>query len=438
MYVTKVFHFIVMGCLCVGIAAATASAQDVRIAPTAQLDTRIWIAVPEVAVVGGAVATVAHEMTEVLAYDLDFSCLFHVISGDALGALSAAPTDVSQVNFDAYRGLKAEFLVLGNVREEGNEYVTQFRLFDLKIKDQVIGQELRVEKRFLRLAPHRFTENIIRHLYGTPGMATSEICFSAGEPGKKEIYVADYDGANARPVTQHNSVSIKPKMSPDGKKIAYLSYKDRYSFLYVYDRDSGQSYPLSKEVGLNAAPAWSPDGRQLAMVLSKDGNTEIYLRNADGSNPRRLTKNKDGDTSPCFSPDGQRIAFVSDRGGSPQIYVMDINGGDAIRLSHQGCNSYDPAWSPDGKYIAYVVEQRGAGFQIYMMNADGSNPVRLTYGGGNNESPSWSPDSRHVIFSSTRGGKSELWSVCINTGEERKIPRISLMCEGANWGPRRD
>lgn len=422
-----------------GLMAMPLWAQDVRITSTQGVDDRVRIAVPPFAALDPAMAAQAGEMSQVIAADLVFSGLFQVLPTQEYPVGHAAlPPDVNQLNLDAWRSTKAEYLVYGLVTQEGNILACQVRLFDLFSKDQVVGQELRVQTSFPRLAPHRFSEEIVKYVDGVPGVGTSEIVFSVGNPGSKEIYVADYDGANARQVTGHNSVSIKPKISPDGNQIAYLSYKDRYSFLYIFDRTTGKSVPLSKEVGLNSAPAWHPNGNRLAMTLSKDGNTEIYLRDADGGNLQRLTRNQYGDTSPCFSPDGNQIAFVSDRGGNPQIYVMPAAGGEANRISYQGGNSYDPAWSPDGKYIAYVVEKRGDGMEIYVMTPSGGDARRLTNSAGNNESPTWSPDSRHVMFMTTRTGTAALWSATLASGQEQPVSLLAgKRCEGPSWGPRR-
>lgn len=424
---------------CATVLAAPLALAQVEIVGDAQsLGAKIPIAVPPCAAADPALVALATDLAQVVADDLTFSGLFAVLPRERYPAgFTALDPDVQRLDRELWAATKAEHLVYGNLRQDGDTLVTEFRLFDLFTKQQVFGLELKVDRNFPRLAAHHFSEEVIRNLEGTPGIGTSEICFSAGATGSKEIYVADYDGANVQQVTKHNSISIKPKFSPDGSKIAYLSYKDRYSFLYIFDRMTGVSVPLSKEVGLNIAPAWSPDGSQLAQVLSKDGNNEIYLRNADGTNLRRLTRNRDVDTSPTFSPDGGQIAFVSDRGGNPQIYVMDVTGENARRLSFQGGSSYDPAWSPDGKYIAYVAEKRGEGLEIYVMGADGSGARRITDSQGSNESPSWSPDSRHLIYFSTRNGQKALYNYTLETNEERRVPRIELSAEGPSWGPRR-
>ncbi|MBI2425195.1 MAG: Tol-Pal system beta propeller repeat protein TolB [Candidatus Hydrogenedentes bacterium] len=419
-----------------------AHAQDssVRITSSgANADTRTPIAVPPFATADPALKEIASELAEVLAYDLEFSGLFNLLPASQYPPdFQGLDADVSKLDLNSWRGTKAENLVYGLIMADGEDLVAQFRLFDLFSKEQLVGQELRVKRTFPRLAAHRFSEEVVRFIDGTPGVGTTEICFSVGETGNKEIYVSDYDGANIKQVTKHNSISIKPKFSPDGNRIAYLSYKDRYMFIYVYDRATGKSVPVSKEVGLNSAPTWSPDGNTLALTLSKDGNTEIYLRNADGTNPRRLTNNRFGDTSPTFSPDGSRIAYVSEQGGNPQIYVMGADGSGTKRLSFQGGSAYDPVWSPDGAMIAYIAEKPGDGLELYVMNADGTNPRRLTDTQGSNESPSWSPDSRNVVIMSTRDGSAHVYMVNVeNPLTQRRVPNLNMRCEGPFWGPRR-
>lgn len=426
---------------CLALVCGVSLAQDVRITTTEALDKRIPIAVPPFVTDDPALMELTRELADAVAYDLEFSGLFKLLPRESYPAgFTRFDPDVRRLDLNAWRATKAENLVFCKLSNVEGKLVLEARLFDLFSKDQIFGQAFSPKGNLARLAAHKFTEEVIRNMEGVPGIGTTEICFTAGPKGKKEIYVADYDGQNARQLTNHGSASIKPKFSPDGSKIAYLSYKDRYAFLYVLDRESGRVTSLSKEPGLNATPAWSPDGSMIAMTLSKNANTEIYLKRPDGSGERRLTNNRYGDTSPTFSPDGRKIAFVSDRGGAPQVFVMNASDGSGqTRLSYQGGAAYDPCWSPDGKYIAYVAERRGEGLQIYVMSADGSDPRRLTPLRGNSESPTWSPDSRHIMYTSTMTGSPRLWVVdASGEREPRRVPEISnLRCEGPCWGPRR-
>lgn len=398
---------------------------------------RIPIAVPDFATAPGH-ESLGRELAEVIRYDLGFTGLFDLIPPERFPRTFTGFTqDVSRIDFPAWRETKAEFLVYAHLSPDGDRIGAECRLFDTG-GQQVVGKQFTAESTWRRALAHHFSDEIVLYLTGVPGIATSQICFSSAQKGQKEICVVDYDGANLRQVTKHGSISILPEFSPEGTRIAYLSFKDRYPFLYILDLPTGQSSLLSKEVGLNAAPAWAPDGNALAMVLSKDANAEIYLVQADRSEKRRLTNHPAVDTSPTFHPNGKEIAFASDRDGVAQIFAMGIDGKNCRRLSYQGGRSYDPVWSPDGKSVTYVVDKAGDGLEIYVMDADGANPRRLTNSPGGNESPSWSPDSRHIVFASTRRGTSELWTVNVETGEQRPVPNLAgLQCQGPSWGPRR-
>ncbi len=402
-------------------------------------DRRIPIAIPPAAAGPGS-TDLAELVAEVLSYDLDFSGHFTVLSSQDYPANFGGFTgDATQISFEGWRRTPAEFLIYTYVTERDGALVAECRLFDVYDGVQVVGKRLSTSgRRWARQLAHQFADEVVLFLTGRLGIATSQIVFSAGPSGEKEIFIADYDGADARQLTHHGSISITPEFSPDGTRLAYVSYKDRQQHLYVLTLATGESVPLSQAQGMNAAPSWSPDGSEVAVVRSTDGRPNIYLMSVDGSNVRQLTSERTVDSSPTFSPDGQRIAFVSERVGAPQIYVMNRNGEDVRRLSFQGGSNYDPEWSPCGDYITYVVNRRGEGFQIYVMNADGQNPRRLTNSGGRNESPSWSADSRHILFSSSRRGPQELWTVTLETGQERLVPNLAGRGgQGPSWGPRR-
>ncbi len=429
----KPVRCIIVGLIVLGTCGSLWAQGAVMIGSTGTGDRRVAMAVPDFACAPGLEA-MAKEMSEVISYDLLFTGLFTLLPKTSFPpTFTGFTADATQIDFNAWRACKTSFLVYAYVTAEGNNVAAECRMFDVASGTQVVGQRVMSTRDLPRLVAHRFSDEIVRYVDGVPGMATSEICFTRGSSGKKEIYVSDYDGANAKQLTQHGSITIKPKFSPDGSKIAYVSYKDRYPFLYVLDRATGKSTPLSKNVGLNAAASFAPDGKRLAMVLSKDGNTEIYTKNVDGTGEKRLTNDKSSDTSPSFDPTGSQIVFVSERSGRPQIFAMGADGSNVRRLSFQGGSAYDPVWSPDGKMIGYVASA-GGGFQIYVMNADGSEPRALTPAGQTSESPSWSPDSRHVIFATTRSGPYEIWAVNIAPPCEQH--RIGPG-QGPYWGPRR-
>lgn len=433
----KVMIYVMMLCLL----SSWVQAQEIRrIDDIYSAKEKLPIAIPPFPT-DAATIKYGAELARLMSYDFSFEGEFRIVSPSKYPAsFRSLPADFQAIDFEAWRNTEAAYLIHTTLRQEEQKMVAECRLFDIFSGQQVLGKRLKAETaRDARMLAHLFADESVEFLLNPAGIASSEIAFSGAKGGRnKEIYIADYDGANKIQVTHHGAISIRPEFSPDGMRIAYLSYKDRFPFLYIYDRRTGKSTPLSTRSGLNHSPAWSPDSSKIAMTLSKDGNTEIYLKNPDGTGEQRLTNDKASDSSPSFSPDGQQLAFVSDRAGRPNIYVMGVDGSNVHRISRQGGSSYDPAWSPDGLSIAYIVEREGEGLELYTMNPDGSNVTQLTSSGGSNESPTWSADSRHIMFSSDRSGGTQLHTATVATGVIRKVDKLNgIKCEGPTWGPRR-
>ncbi len=182
-----------------------------------------------------------------------------------------------------------------------------------------------------------------------------------------EIYVMDADGGNQQKLSQDDRKDYSPSWSPDGKRIVFSSERKGHfetnfeitSEIYVMDADGGNERRLTENRNNDWHPVWSPDGRRIAFSSYKPGNwdgIEIYVMGADGGNERRLTKNLRADDSPSWSPDSERIAFESFRDGNWEIYVMDADGGNQRNITKHGSWDESPAWyapalavSPAGK-----------------------------------------------------------------------------------------
>ena len=244
---------------------------------------------------------------------------------------------------------------------------------------------------------HQFANDIIETLTGHKGLAGSKITFIATRSGKKEVYVADFDGSNVRQLTHDNTISVHPSLSPDGRRIAYTGYQSGYADVYVIDLASGSRNRIVNFPGTNSGATFSPDGDRLALTISKDGNPELYTVSASGGGARRLTRTRGVESGPTWSPDGSEIIYSFDGEGGPQLYRISSSGGAGQRLStgHSYCT--EPNWSPDGKKVAFNVRDGGE-FQIAILDLGGGGTRTVATG----QDPVWGPDSRHLIF--TEGG----------------------------------
>jgi TolB protein len=269
-----------------------------------------------------------------------------------------------------------------------------------------------------RRAAHQFADAFIEALTGTPGFASSRITFasaSAGKNRKKEIYISDIDGANARQLTQDGALGYGPKFSPDGSKIAYSSDKSGYRDTYVIDLNTKKRTCVAQFPGQNTGAAFSPDGSTLALSLSKFGNPEICTIPSTGGEPTRLTNARGTDCSPTWSPDGTKIVYVSDERGSPGLYILPATGGTPEKLNTESSYTTEPDWSPDGKKIAYSITSGGGQIGVYDME---SKKARIVSRGSGLESPSWTKNSRHLVCSQN----GTLVLLDSMTGEAIKIP----------------
>lgn len=244
---------------------------------------------------------------------------------------------------------------------------------------------------------HQFANDIIETLTGQKGIAGTKITFIATRSGKKEVYLADFDGSNVRQLTRDGTISVHPSLSPDGRRIAYTGYQSGYADVYVIDIASGSRNRIVNFPGTNSGATYSPDGGELALTISKDGNPELYTVSASGGGAQRLTRTRGVESGPTWSPDGSEIIYSSDQGGSPQLYRISSSGGTGRQIPTGRGYCTEPNWSPDGKKVAFNVRSGGE-FQIAVLDLAGGATRTLATG----QDPAWGADSRHVIF--TDGG----------------------------------
>ncbi|MFP3889596.1 MAG: Tol-Pal system beta propeller repeat protein TolB [Ralstonia sp.] len=336
----------------------------------------------------------------------------------------------------AWKSKGAAAFVGGTVTRNGDRYDIRFRLYDTAKGESLGGLSLTRGEGQLRLAAHEIADYIYQKLMGERGVFATRLSYVAKVGRRFQLQISDSDGANPQIALTSNEPIISPSWSPDGSKVAYVSFESKKPVVYVHDLVAGRRTVISNQKGNNSAPAWSPDGRRVAVALSRDGNTQIYMVNADGSGLHRLTRSSAIDTEPAFSPDGRSIYFTSDRGGAPQIYRMSAEGeGDsgAQRVTFKGGYNVSPRISPDGKLLAYISRVGGA-FKLYvqdMSNGDVTGLTDTSY----DESPSFAANGKFILYSTRVGGRTVLAAVSTD-GRTRQV--LSLQAGEVRepaWGP---
>jgi TolB protein len=363
-------------------------------------------------------------ISQVLFDDLTFEREFALVPRDIYTTIPAAAT-LNDVPFDRWRELNADGLVIGAVEKVATGVRIEVRFYDMRSRQPIppspFGKEYTGSAANPRLYAHTIADDLHQGLRGLHGVARTKLVFASDRDGEriggttesrsvKEIYMSDYDGENQRRLTVQKSLNITPTWSPDARSIAYSSYRRGQPNIFISNIYQGTLEELTKAAGNNFTPSWSPDGQRLCFASTRDGNVELYVVNRDGSNLRRLTNHPSSDIAPTWSPSGTQIAFTSDRTGSPQIYIV---GADGLGLQKITSEPYaDRAtWSPAPfNEIAYTA-RTGPGNDIKVISLASRDVRQLTFGEGTNESPSWAPNGRHLAFTSTRSGKTQIFTI---------------------------
>jgi TolB protein len=328
-------------------------------------------------------------------------------------------------------------LVIGRVEADGNGYRVSFILYDVFRGNQLAGSTLVSTKDGLRNTAHRIADIIYQKLTGQRGVAATRVAYvtasGQGEGQTVTLRVADADGYNPQTIVSSGEPIMSPAWSPDGRRIAYVSFENKRAAIYIQELASGRRELVASHPGINGSPAFSPDGRKLAMTLSKDGNPDIYVLDLTSRELVRLTDHFAIDTEPSWSPDGQQIIFTSDRGGSPQIYRMGSGGGPAQRISSEGDYNARASYAPDGRSIVLVTRVNGM-FRIGAIDLD-RGFMRLLSNGSLDESPSFAPNGSMVIYATIHGGRGVLAAASIDGGGNQRLSQDSGEVREPAWSP---
>jgi TolB protein len=345
------------------------------------------------------------EILSTVLADLTFSGYFKIVDPSLYAGMNLSDT----VDYDAWKGMNADYLLLTTVYTSAGQLTLEGRLFDVKRKEMVTGKRIKGPMQDTRVLGHNLSAVILDYLFGAGRFPTSQILFTSHLGNTEDIFLCDYDGRGLLRLTAMGILNVTPDVSPKGDKIVFTSIlKDRQE-IFLLDRQGRRTKLYGQGEGLNSNPRFSHDGKTIAFCSSRSGNPDVWAIGVDGKNLTRLTFSWAIDTAPAWSPNDQQIAFTSDRSGSPQIYVMDRDGANVRRLSPEGSGRCDqPAWSPRGDKIAYSTMKDGR-FNIAVVDLNSNEVTYLTHGEGDSEAPSWSPDGRYLAFASNRSGGYQIY-----------------------------
>lgn len=371
-------------------------------------------------------------LTAVVAADLQRSGFFKPV--DTAG-VTPLPSDPKQINMADWRARKAEHVLVGSVaRLPSGQYEIKFHLVDGATGAVRVALSWTIASSLARATAHRIADVVYENILGERGVFSTKIAYIVRGGGRYGLKVADADAYNEQTVLASKEPIISPRWSPDGTRMAYVTFELKRPVVVVQNLATGNRKIVAKFKGNNSAPAWSPDGRQLAVTLSKDGIAQIYIIDADGSEtPRRLMSTRAIDTEPCFAPDGRSILFTSDRGGSPQIYRVPVEGGNAVRLTFSGNYNVSPRFSPDGRKMVYV-QQAGPAFRVVLQDLDSGQTQTLT-DTTLDESPSFSPNGRMILYATRSGGRGTLALVSADGRVRQKFTTQAGDVYEPAWGP---
>ena len=372
------------------------------------------------------------QISEIVSADLRRSGLFRL---GAVGSKRPFPSEIKDVDYSYWRNERAQNLVIGDLRpSSGGRIEVRFRMLDIASQSQILGFSFLVDVSQLRATAHKIADLIYEKLTGDVGVFSTKSSYVVKRGETFELQIADADGYNPQVVHRYDEPIISPQWSPEGSRVAYVSFEKRKAIIYVLNVFDGTRKVLAAFQGSNSAPAWSPDGKRLAVTLTKDGLSQLYLINADGSGTRRLTYSQSIDTEPNFSPDGQYLLFTSDRAGSPQIYRMRVDGsGEPRRMTFEGSYNVTPRHSPDGKSFVFIHRNQGR-FNVAVQDL-ATRQLQILTSGRLDQSPTFAPNGKMVLYASEIKGRGILAAVSSDGRVKQRITAQAGDIREPAWGP---
>lgn len=420
--------------LVLALGASTVQAADPLIISGGN-DRAVPIAVVPFGWQGGTV--LPENMAEIIGNDLRNSGFFEPIPRQNMISL---PTRASEIIYRDWKALGAQYLMVGSIQPSGGRLQAQFAVFNVATEQQVMSGTVGGTPDQLRDMAHYAADQAFEALTGIRGAFSTRLLYVTAERlgannTRYTLQRSDYDGARAVTLLQSREPILSPSYSPDGERIAYVSFEQRRPRIFIQYVNTGRREQVTNFEGLNGAPAWSPDGNRLAFVLSKDGNPEIYVMDLASRQMKRVTNHFGIDTEPYWGKDGQTIYFTSDRAGKPQIYKLNIASGAVERVTFIGNYNANPKLSADEKTLVMVHRQEG--YTVFRVAAQDleRGSLRILSETSLDESPTVAPNGTMIIYATRQQGRGVLMLVSTNGRVRLPLPTAQGEVREPSWSP---
>ncbi len=385
-------------------------------------------------------ALIGQDLTSIIAKDLERSGRFKPLPQTDL---VARPTEPGKVNFQDWRMLGQDNLLIGSVKGIAGGYEVRFFLFDVLKGQQIKAFSLPAQAITLRATAHKISDMVYEALIGEPGAFSTRIAYvtvqhKAATASVHTLWIADADGYAPRDILNSPTEIMSPAWSPDGTKLAYSRFENDHFVLYVQDIATTTREVVANSLGHNGAPAWSPDGTKLALAMQHKrntadaGNFDIYLLDLSSKKLTRFTDHWAVETHPAWSPDGSYLVFTSDRGGRPQIYRKALAGGKEVRLTFEGVENDRASFSPNGKMLA-MIHANGGEYRVAVFDLE-TGQLRVLTDSSLDESPSFAPNGSMIIYATTYKNAKILAAVSVDGRVKQRLSQEGRVLDPA-WSP---
>ena len=378
----------------------------------------------------------ADNLDKLIRFDLARSGQFDPVAPENM---LSYPSTQDAVFFRDWRILQTAYLVIGQAQTNAlGQIDVSYQLFDVATQSQLQSVSFAISRDQWRDVGHKIADLVYTEVTGVRGAFSTKILYVLAQDigtqnARYKLQVADVDGERARTLFDSSEPILSAGWSPDGQRVAYVSFDTGRPSIILQDIDGTSRERLTNFRGINGSPVFSPDGRQLAMVLSRSGDPEVFVMNLETRKLRRITRHPAIDTEPSWSPDGKYLVFTSDRGGKPQIYQLELATNFLERLTFVGDYNARARLLPDGRHLVFVHRRNGV-FHIAWQDLLEDRLLVLTES-SLDESPSLAPNGAMLIYATQDQNKGILAVVSVDGRVKYRLPSSAGDVREPAWSP---